>query len=80
VPPQTAPGPLSPQEFFESQVLGGLHWSLVAQTLKHCDPLQTYGAQGRESGATHWPVELQTDWSVKMPVTQVCSAHLVPGA
>ena len=39
--PQTAPGPLSPQEF-EMQVLGGLHWSLVAQTLKHCvPPLQT---------------------------------------
>jgi hypothetical protein len=32
---------LSPQEFFESQVLGDLHWSLVAQTLKHWEPLQT---------------------------------------
>jgi hypothetical protein len=40
--PQTAPAPLSPQEFEGLQVLGGLHWSLVAQTLKHCvPPLQT---------------------------------------
>jgi hypothetical protein len=37
---------------------------LVAQTLKHCDPLQTYGAQGRESGATHWPVVLQVEAAV----------------
>jgi hypothetical protein len=41
VPPQTAPIPLSPHEFIELQVFGGLHWSFVAQTLKHCDPLQT---------------------------------------
>jgi hypothetical protein len=75
---QTAPGPLSPHEFIALQVLGVLHWSLVAQTLKHSVPLQTYGAQGRESGATHWPVVLQVDWPVKMPLVQVCSAHFVP--
>jgi hypothetical protein len=39
--PQTAPGGLGPQEFVGLQVLGALHWSLVAQTLKHCEPLQT---------------------------------------
>jgi 6-phosphogluconate dehydrogenase (decarboxylating) len=75
----TAPWPLRPHEF-ELQVLGDLHWSLVAQTLKHSEPLQTYGAQGSESGATHWPVVLQVDGPVKMPVAQVCSAHFVPAA
>jgi hypothetical protein len=38
---QTAPGPSSPHEFIELQVFGVLHWSFVAQTLKHCEPLQT---------------------------------------
>jgi hypothetical protein len=60
------------------QVLGVLHWSLVAQTLKHCDPLQMYGAQGRDSGATHWPVVLQVDAAVKTPLSQVSLAQTVP--
>jgi hypothetical protein len=75
---QTAPWPLSPQEFIELQVLGALHWSFVAQTLKHSDPLQTKGTQARESGATHWPVVLHVEAAVKTPLEQVWLAQTVP--
>ena len=71
---------MSPHEFIALQVLGVLHWSLVAQTLKHSEPLQTKGAQGRESGATHWPVVLQVDAAVKTPLAQVSPAQTVPWA
>jgi hypothetical protein len=37
---QAAPLVLRPQEFMV-QLLGVLHWSLVAQALKHWVPLQT---------------------------------------
>jgi hypothetical protein len=37
---QEAPIPFRPQEFM-LQLLGGLHWSLVAQVAKHAVPLQT---------------------------------------
>jgi hypothetical protein len=37
---QEAPLVLRPQEFM-AQLLGALHWSLVAQALKHCVLLQT---------------------------------------
>jgi hypothetical protein len=63
--PQTAPGPLRPQEFVVGlQVLGVKHWLLATQMLKQDDPLQMKGAQGRESGATHWPVVLQVEGPV----------------
>ncbi len=77
---QTAPGPFSPHRFIALQVLGALHWSLVPQTLKHSLPLQMKGAQGRESGATHWPVVLHVDAAVKTPLWQVSLAQTVPWA
>ena len=58
-----AGGTFSPHEF-ETQVFGCLHWSFVAQLLKHCVPLHTYGAQGCASEATHWPVALQVEGGV----------------
>ena len=62
---QTAPWTLEPARVHGAlQVLGVLHCSLVSQMLKQCEPLQTKGAQGRESGATHWPVVLQVDAAV----------------
>jgi hypothetical protein len=69
---------LSPQEFIELQVLGVLHWSFVAQTLKHSEPLQRKGTQARESGATHWPVVLHVDAAVKTPLKHVSLAQTVP--
>jgi hypothetical protein len=60
---QAAAGTLRPHEF-ATQLLGCLHWTFVAQVLKHWFPLQANGAQGRASGATHWPVALQADGGV----------------
>jgi len=37
---------------------------VIVQALKHAEPLQTYGLQGSESGATHWPVALHVDGGV----------------
>jgi hypothetical protein len=75
---QLAPWPLRPQEFVVVlQLLGDLHWSLLVQTVKHSLPLQTKGAQGRELGATHWPVALHSDAAVKTPSTQVSEAQTV---
>jgi len=60
---QEAPLVLRPHEL-ALQLLGVLHWSLVAQALKQAVPLQTYGAQARESGGTHFPVMLQVEGGV----------------
>lgn len=74
---QDAPRSLRPQEFIR-QVLGARHWVSWAQVSKQRDPLQTYGRQGRESGATHWPVALQVEGGVYTLVTQLSSRHCVP--
>ena len=60
-----APLIFKPQEFVLGlQMLGGEHcWSLT-QAAKHFPPLQANGKQGRESGATHWPIALHVDGGV----------------
>jgi hypothetical protein len=60
---QEAPRSLRPHEFIR-QVFGVRHWVSWAHVSKQRDPLQTYGRQGRESGATHWPVALQVEGGV----------------
>jgi hypothetical protein len=59
-----APPVLRPQEL-PLQTLGARQFAPVGvQAPKHAEPLQTYGLQGRESGATHWPVALQVEAGV----------------
>ncbi len=58
-----APLVLSPHEFF-SQTLGARHCVVVVHPVKHLFALQVYGAQGRASGATHWPLALHIEAGV----------------
>jgi hypothetical protein len=46
---------------FDVHWFGVRHWALLEQALKHLVPLQMYGLQESESGATHWPLELQVE-------------------
>jgi hypothetical protein len=55
-----APRPLRPHEL-PTQVLGVRQFASAVHAPKHDVPLQTYGLQGSESGATHWPVALHVD-------------------
>jgi hypothetical protein len=44
------------------QTLGATQFADDVQALKHrCAPLHAKGAQGREAGATHWPVALHVE-------------------
>jgi hypothetical protein len=58
-----APLAFSPHELL-TQTLGDRHCVLVAHTVKHLLALQVYGAQGRASGATHWPLALHIEAGV----------------
>lgn len=60
---QEAPFDFLPHEL-PLQTNGVRHCVLVVQALKQALPLQTYGLQGRASGATQWPVALQVDGGV----------------
>src|SRR4029453_8405071 len=55
-----APSSFNPHEL-AAQVNGLTHWLLVTHWVKQRVPLQVYGLHGITSGATHWPVALQTD-------------------
>ena len=46
------------------QTFGVRQFVVFVHALKQDVPLQTYGLQGSESGATHWPVELQVEAGV----------------
>jgi len=54
---------LSPHEFL-AQMLGDTHCVLVVHWVKHLPALQAKGAQGSESGATHWPLALHIEAGV----------------
>ena len=71
-----APLVLSPHELF-AQTLGDTHCVLLVHEVKHLVALQPNGAQGRASGATHWPLALHIDAGVKTLETQVSSAQMV---
>ena len=60
---QLAPSGFGPQEFIW-QTFGVRHCASVEQTVKHFEPLQTYGRQGCPSGAAHWPLVLQVEGAV----------------
>jgi hypothetical protein len=53
-----APGGFGPHEL-TLQTLGATQFAAVVHALKHLVPLQAYGRQARDAGATHWPVALQ---------------------
>jgi hypothetical protein len=58
---QGAPLSFLPHEL-PLQTLGATQFAVDVQALKHfVAPLQANGAQGREAGATHWPVALQVE-------------------
>jgi hypothetical protein len=61
---QEAPWFSRPQVFLVPQLYVDAHWALVEQTLKHWVPLQAYGMQARESGATHRLFALQVEGGV----------------
>ena len=58
-----APLALRPHELF-MQTLGATHCPLLVHPVKHLLALQVYGAQGRASGATHWPLALHIEAGV----------------
>jgi hypothetical protein len=47
-----------------SQTRGVMQFVLSVHALKHAEPLQTYGLQGRELGAAHAPLALHVDGGV----------------
>jgi hypothetical protein len=55
-----APGIFLPHEF-ALQTFGARQFASAVQAPKHELPLHAYGLHGSESGATHFPVELQVD-------------------
>jgi hypothetical protein len=60
---QEAPRIFVPHEF-PLHTLGATQLPSIAQALKQVLPLQTYGAQGNESGGAHWPVAVHVDGGV----------------
>jgi hypothetical protein len=58
-----APLALRPHELL-AQTLGDTHCELAVHPVKHLLALQLNGAQGSESGATHWPLALHIEAGV----------------
>jgi hypothetical protein len=73
----TAPSSPLPHELL-THVFGGTQSVSLVQLLKQAFPLQMYGLQLRDGGATHCPAWLQVSASVNEPRLQLEDPHLVP--